>query len=117
MKIFSIAFLIVFIFIGGIYFFTQFIEGKSDNLPILIEKWDIQGNSIVMNLNFEVKEPLFLNKYLVCQTFDKNKNKLGIVKKKLRGDLKKSFTQVVKLGPVSEKTSFIDCSFVNSLKN
>jgi hypothetical protein len=107
------SFIIVFLFIGGIFFVTKIIEEKNTNIPIMIEKWDIEGTNIVMSLSFEVEEPLYLKKNLICQTFDKNQKKLGIVKKKLRGELKKSFTQEIRLGPISRKTEFIDCSFVN----
>lgn len=113
MRIFFISFIIVFIFIGTIFFVTKVIEEKNLNIPIMIEKWDIEGSFIVMDISFQVEEPTYLKKNLICKTFDKNKKELGIVKKKLRGELKRSFTQTIKIGKVSKKTEFIDCSFVN----
>lgn len=113
MRIFFISFIIVFLFIGSIFLITKAIEDKNLNIPIMIEKWDIEGTNIVMELSFEVEEPSYLKKNLICKTFDKNQNELGIVKKKLRGELKQSFSQVLRIGPVSRKTEFIDCSFVN----
>lgn len=113
MKIFFITFTFVIIFIGGIKLFTGIIEEKNTTIPIMIERWDIKNNKLEIELSFQVDEPMFLNKNLICQLFDKKKKRLGFVKKRLQGDLKKSLTQTIIIGKVPKKTEFIDCSFID----
>jgi len=112
MKIISVVFSLLMAFIITISMMTSNLKDRRDNVKTKIEKWQIHNGNLYLKLTLKPNEQLFFSKELNCLTYDKEKNKISSLDKKIELNLKDRKTIVVNMGKSSKKVKFIDCNFI-----